>query len=38
MLLAKDLGFVDDVTSELALSSELGKILNGLMRKLTPKP
>ena len=36
--LAKDLGFVDDVTSELELSSELGKVLNGLIRKLTPAP
>ena len=38
LLLAKDLGFVDDVTSELELSSELGKVLNGLIRKLTPAP
>ena len=36
LLLAKNLGFVEDVTPELELSSELGKILNGLIRKLTP--
>ena len=36
LLIAKDLGFVGDVMSELELSSELGKILNGLIRKLTP--
>ena len=38
LLLAKDLGFVGDVMPELELSSELGKILNGLIRKLTADP
>ena len=38
LLIAKDLGFVDEVTPELELSAELGKILNGLIRKLTPDP
>ena len=36
LLIAKDLGFVGDVEPELELSSELGKILNVLIRKLTP--
>ena len=35
LLIAKDLGFVEDVTPELELSAELGKILSGLIRKLT---
>ena len=38
LLIAKDLGFVDEVTPELELSTELGKIINGLIRKLTPAP
>jgi four helix bundle protein len=38
LLLANDLGFVGDITPELELSSELGKILNGLIRKLTADP
>jgi len=39
LLIAKDLGFVEDVAPELELSAELGKILSGLIRKLTtPNP
>ena len=41
LLIAKDLGFVEDVAPELKLSSELGKIISGLIRKLTtptPRP
>ena len=38
LLIAKELGFVEDVASELGLSSELGKILNGLIRKLSSRP
>ena len=38
LLIAKDLGFVGDVEPELELSSELGRILNGLIRKLSSIP
>ena len=38
LLIAKALGFVDEVTPELELSAEIGKLLNGLIRKLTPDP
>jgi len=36
LLIAKDLGFVSDITAELELIEELAKILHGLIRKLTP--
>ena len=36
LIIAQKLGFVADVSIELSKMSELGKIINGLMNKLTP--
>lgn len=35
LIIAQKLGFVDDVSDEMAKMAELGKIINGLIRKLT---
>lgn len=37
LIIAQKLGFVSDISIELSKMSELGKIINGLMHKLTPK-
>ena len=34
LIIAQDLGFVDDVTADIEEIAELGKILNGLIRSL----
>ena len=36
LIIAQKLGFATDVSSELSKMSELGKMINGLIRKLTP--
>lgn len=37
LIIAQKLGFASDVSSELSKTSELGKIINGLIRKLSGK-
>lgn len=37
LIIAQKLGFASDVSGELSKMSELGKIINGLIRKLTPE-
>ena len=37
LLISKDLGYVEDVSELLEDIAELGKILNGLIRKLNSK-
>lgn len=38
LLIAKDLEFVTDISSEMQLIEELAKIMHGLLRKLTLHP
>jgi hypothetical protein len=35
LIIAKDLGFIDDITCDIEGIAELGKVLNGLIRSLT---